>query len=452
MLTELVVRNPGTSAPLRIPLSLECNVTLDKVMANVNANSRRIKNWVKTVEPHDRIAIVCGGGPSLSDALGRVEFHHHNGADVFALNGSATFLALNGIRPHYQVIMDAQPETASLIGPADCHLLASQVDPACIDMAANVLLWHVTYGDVIIDEQPGFPEHDDAYCVIGSSVSVGNTSLALLYALGYRTVHVFGLDSSYRGDAHHAFSQPMNDNEPCTVIDIDGQEYTASLCMAQQARMFCQRAAQLEAGGMKIEVHGEGLLPMMWQRRHEPKTAESERKKYERMWSHPAYREWSPGQTALEDALRWLELLPGERVIDFGCGTARVANELREMGHDVLAIDHVDAREHDVPFLQANLWELANVYGHAGICCDVMEHIPTERVDEVLRAIANSVPRCFFTISHEVDTMGGLIGQDLHLTVKSPEWWLQKLLEHWRSVQHVGEGQFYVSNDKEYAC
>jgi hypothetical protein len=417
-------------------------------MANVMANSLRVRNWVKSLPAHDRVAVVCGGGPSLADTMSKLSYFKDKGADVFALNGAASFLARNGIRPHYQVIMDAQPETADLVGPADCHLFASQVDPACIEAAGpNVLLWHVTYGDFIIDEQPGFPQHDDEYCVIGSSVSVGNTSLALLYAMGYRTVKVFGLDSSYSGDRHHAFDQPMNDNEPCTVIDIGGTEYTASLCMAQQARMFCQRAAQLEAGGMAIEVHGDGLLPTMWRTRHEPKTAESERKKYERMWAHPAYREWSPGVSALEDALRWLELTPGERVIDFGCGAAHVTHELQKLGHDMLAIDHVDAREHDVPFLQSNLWELGNVYGNAGICCDVMEHIPTERVDEVLRAIANAVPRCFFTIAHDVDTMGGLIGQDLHLTVKPPEWWLQRLLSYWRVVQHVGDGQFMVSND-----
>jgi hypothetical protein len=103
---------------------------------------------------------------------------------VFALNGAASFLWKNQIKADYQVLMDAQPGTADLVGPAHEYLFASQVDPKCFDGLHHAKLWHATYGSVLVDEQEGFPEHSDDYCLIGASVSVGNTTLALLVRHG----------------------------------------------------------------------------------------------------------------------------------------------------------------------------------------------------------------------------------------------------------------------------
>ena len=41
-----------------------------------------------------------------------------------------------------------------------------------------------------------------------------------------------------------------------------------------------------------------------------------------------------------------------------------------------------------VPLLVANLWDIPiEMSADWGFCCDVMEHIPTERVDRVLGVI-----------------------------------------------------------------
>jgi hypothetical protein len=65
----------------------------------------------------------------------------------------------------------------------------------------------------------------------------------------------------------------------------------------------------------------------------------------------------------------------------------------------------------------------------AVICCDVMEHIPTERVPAVLANLRKSARRfAFFSISVIPDAFGPmLIGEALHLTVQKPNWWFAKL-------------------------
>ena len=62
--------------------------------------------------------------------------------------------------------------------------------------------------------------------------------------------------------------------------------------------------------------------------------------------------------------------------------------------------------------------------GDVGFCTDVMEHIPPDDVETVLRNIMASTPRAFFQISTVEDVFGKTIGQPLHLSVHPHAWWM----------------------------
>ena len=65
----------------------------------------------------------------------------------------------------------------------------------------------------------------------------------------------------------------------------------------------------------------------------------------------------------------------------------------------------------DMPLIVTPLWDLpADLSGDFGVCCDVMEHIPTDKVDDVLSGIAKAVPRAWFHISSEPDAFGVAVG------------------------------------------
>lgn len=438
MQTELVIQNPQATMPLRVPLTLACNVTEERILANVLENSRRVKQWVKTEPAHDRIAVLCGGGPSLADTLGEIR---EIDGDVFALNGAAAYLDKNGIAPDFQVIMDAKPETATLVGPAWSHLFASQVDPECFSRVPTAMLWHATYGNVKVDEQPGFPKHDDDYCLIGAAVSVGNTALVLLYAMGYRTVHVFGMDSS-KSESSHAYRQEMNDGEPCTIVEYGGKEYICSIPMAMQARHFIERAMMLRAEGMEIVVHGSGLLPDM---ANAPDLSEQD--KYEKMWGIDGYRDVSPGE---DSAGKFLEIVkPDGPVIDFGCGTGRGALKIAEAGIPVTLVDFAgncrDAAAMSLPFMKRDLTIPLGIEAPFGYCTDVMEHIPPKDVANVINNIMASARQTYFQISTVPDGFGAAIGQRLHLTVRPHGWWRELFVSHGYRVEWQEEGSINSS-------
>jgi len=429
--------------PLILPVHLICNTSDDQIMGNIRVNSRLPKEWVKVEREHDGIAILCGSGPSIADDLNEIRQRQSIGQKIFALNGCAEYLYDNGIIPDYQCIIDARIETAELIGPAKRHLFASQVHPECFMRQPDADLWHLQVGGI----EAQFPDYDLPYALIGGAASVGNTALCLAYALGYRVMHCFGYDSSHRDGAGHAFKQTLNDGDPCALVDFDGKQYIASLTMKLQAEKFIDTAHALEAAGCTIEVHGSGLLPHIWERQHLilPEELEAaEKTKYEAMWSIPGYRHYAPGEHHVAAAFDALSMAKGDELLDFGCGTGRGAAKFIELGLNVIGIDlaenSLDPNCRHVPVLHAPLWNMPDVTAKHGYCTDVMEHIPTEKVDAVLNGISTRVEGCYFNISTQPDAMGAMIGQPLHLTVQPAAWWREKLCKYWPNVEMHADG------------
>jgi hypothetical protein len=413
--------NPGATMPLIMPVHLICNTSDEQIYNNIRENSRSHGDWLRLEDPHSGIAILCGSGPSLGDSLDDIREKIKAGGKVFSMNGSAKFLSERGIFPDYQVIIDARPETAALVGPAKEHLFASQVSPETFSKMPSARLWHLQVENI----DSLLPEYDHSYCLIGGAASVGNTATCLAYAMGYRNLQIYGYDSSHRDGKGHAFHQALNEGDPCCVVNFGGKEYTCSLTMKLQAEKFQETSRALRGYGVHMEVHGSGLLPDMFNSKMEDL---SEQEKYQRMWMYPEYREVAPGEDCIS---KFLEVVkPTGNVIDFGCGTGRASLKMKEAGLDVLLVDFAsnsrDPEAMDLPFVQWDLSEPMNFKAPHGYCTDVMEHIPPSQVDSVIQNILSCVKDAFFQISLVPDKLGELIDHPLHLSVHPHEWWVEK--------------------------
>lgn len=101
----------------------------------------------------------------------------------------------------------------------------------------------------------------------------------------------------------------------------------------------------------------------------------------------------------------------------------------------------------DIPYLEANLWDLPSIRARYGFCVDVMEHIPPERVDQVLENIQKSVTESvFFQIALFKDGGSNLVKTDspLHLTVEKAEFWAEKMRKYF-DVPYEDPGNRYYS-------
>jgi 2-polyprenyl-3-methyl-5-hydroxy-6-metoxy-1,4-benzoquinol methylase len=366
------------------------------------------------------------------------------GAKIFALNGCASFLNHNIAIPDYQVILDAQKCTTSLISDAKRHLFASQVDPECFEIVPNAQLWQATHGDVALE----FPEYENDYCMVGGAISVGNAALVLAYVMGYREIHCYGFDSRHKDGEGHAFKQSINNGDPTTIVRFMGKEYISSITMKLQAKYFMERAYALKQEGCKIEVHGDGLLPAMY---NCPTLSEQE--KYEMMWWYRDYGDVSPGQRNAEFFVK--QFKPQGTVIDFGCGSGKGGAKIAELsGCKVIFADFAD-NSLDKEFAHHKFVHFdmrigrSDLHGDIGYCCDVMEHIPPESVDSAINNVMRCVPKAYFQISTVEDNWGVLIGQKLHLSVHPASWWEEKIKSldytvEWSAVSEM-ECYFFIT-------
>lgn len=180
-------------------------------------------NLVNTEHSGDwqRPSTVCivGGGPSLQDEVGALRRLAKRGAKVFAVNKSHDWLLKRGLPCHYAALLDPKDWVAGYI---DLDLARSKaarqragklwVDPRyliasqCHDDTLNkfkthpnAYMWHAAAGlgesEMLQDEFPNEP-----WCNIAGASVIGLRAIGLAHGLGFRKMHLFGLDGSARPD------------------------------------------------------------------------------------------------------------------------------------------------------------------------------------------------------------------------------------------------------------
>lgn len=171
-----------------------------------------------------------------------------------------------------------------------------------------------------------------------------------------------------------------------------------------------------------------------------------EQMKYFNIWGDDQYRVNCPAERVgvdqflgwfVHDIKEFFDKGEAPTVLDAGCGTGRGALKLADNGLAVLPVDitrrcmSVEVFDYiGTAFEEVCLWDMCpKEYGSAFVfCCDVMEHIPEPLVDKVLDNLAACAGvGAYFRISLIPDGFGKKYNYVLHETVKSKEWWLEKL-------------------------
>lgn len=420
------------------------NVPAEGLARNIATNLGRAPEW------QHRPCTIVGGGPSVKDFTDNMPSRV-----TFALNNAATVLRHP---PDYIVMMDGREANADMDiikrpFAASTYLLASQVHPRVYDaleeFGAPIKQWH-SAGEMYL--------RDNDIKGVGGGCTVLTRAVPIAFEMGFREFHIYGVDSSYADNgSHHAYEQRLNDDQKTIEVFTPYKKtrFITTGTLAQQAQECIGQWQSFEKFGCKFYVYGDGLLPTLWReaQEHRANLDAFEPEKYRRIWSLPLYRRHSPGETALGALKDALGLPAGARVIDFGCGCGRASARLVRDGYNVTAIDFADnCLDEDARavigdrFVLANLWDAEAMKAvppaDYAICNDVMEHIPTEKVDAVLSNIAQAAKKTAFTICFEPDVHGKHINETLHLTVRTGGWWEKKLSEHFGTVRHVIDGLF----------
>ena len=187
------------------------------------------------------------------------------------------------------------------------------------------------------------------------------------------------------------------------------------------------------------------------------------KKLYKKCWNTEAYRRVSPGENLIREFIEAASPSEGQSVIDWGCGTGRMALALHKHGLDVTLVDfaenclddHVRLEIGD-RFIEHDLTKPISLKSYFGVCTDVLEHIPEDQIDEVLDNILENSRHCFFQIScvqdhfgSHPDIKGDKEREHLHVTVHDYQWWLRKFIDKGvivhRSADLIGSCIFYLT-------
>jgi SAM-dependent methyltransferase len=177
----------------------------------------------------------------------------------------------------------------------------------------------------------------------------------------------------------------------------------------------------------------------------------TEKEKYTNIWEFEGYRESSPGLHALKmldkigfDFLGHMFSLGVKSFLDIGCGSGKVSDFLMRNYPELLDVYGFDIADNcldpgTLPFEKQNYLIIGDLTQpgafegrrwDATFCSDVMEHIATDKVPQVLANIRQATSEIgFLAIALFPDDGDALVGHPLHLTVKEPAWWDEKIAD-----------------------
>lgn len=180
----------------------------------------------------DEPSTVCivGGGPSLSDEVGALRHLIKRGAKVLAVNKSHDWLLRRGLRCDYAALLDPKDWVAKYIDldltrsketrkkagkfwAEPKYLIASQCHDDTLNKFKdhpNAYMWHAAAGlgesDVLKNEFPG-----ELWVNIAGASVIGLRAVAIAHGLGFRMMHLFGIDGSMKDKSLYAYDKPHID-------------------------------------------------------------------------------------------------------------------------------------------------------------------------------------------------------------------------------------------------
>ncbi|MDX2142998.1 MAG: 6-hydroxymethylpterin diphosphokinase MptE-like protein [Rhodospirillaceae bacterium] len=256
-----------------------------ETMARVHAAMARGTPSLATLrDTQSGTLVICGGGPSIGDLdeIKAIRALQKKGAKVWAVNKTHDFLLTKGIVPWACCLLDPMPWVADYVRRPRkdvIYAVASQCDARVFEALKgfDARMWHAGvdyFGEGYPTQilQSTYANRD--WLVIPGPTTVGLRSILVGYALGFRDFHLFGLDSSLRGDALHAYAKPKPPDAPEGVVTLrtkaGAQSFRTNAHMARQALDFEETVERIAGmvrervmAPISIAVHGDGLIPAL---------------------------------------------------------------------------------------------------------------------------------------------------------------------------------------------
>jgi hypothetical protein len=414
----------------------------------IRVNTAFVKGRIKPVYDlrDDPIAVVCYG-PSLTQTWEKIrEFK-----SIITCSGAHRFLIDHGIIPTYHIDVDPREHKIKLIGEPHKdveYLLASTCHPKYFqllqDGGYNVKLWHVfdAQEDAIRILPPG-------EWTLTGGCSVGLRAMAIARFLGFRNLHIFGMDGSSGDTGQHAGPHP--NQAPVTFKCVhDGREWQTTPAILEAARQTFHELNTLK--DVRPTFYGDGLVQAMaktWKREPLPE------KFHLLAFSKPEL---------ISSKLRDLNSKLHKDRLDYGRGGGRHADTVTKLAMTLKTpensipsvLDYGSGKGGLAKALPFPIWEYDPAVpgkeesprpADLVVCTDVLEHIELDKLSFVLADLQRCVKKLgYFVIHTEAAMKSYADGRNTHLIQQKRAWWEKHLSKYFSigKIFEVGNAQLHV--------
>lgn len=230
--------------------------------------------------------LIVGGGASILRSHKRIVEAYNNGTPIWALNCSVGHLRASGVKPSVGLMAHAKDWT-DYIDPIEGeeYFLASHLPPKTLEKflphKERTFIW---YNEFAFRDGPLLSELFDLFYPNKSRVffDYGNTlgiaAILMAALMGYEVAELHGYDSSYVDGKMHPYPKPVERHDLAGEVEYrnpktgETRSFKTIPALEYQAQRIMQLVEKISAGemsvegkpwSMKLEVHGDGLLPWM---------------------------------------------------------------------------------------------------------------------------------------------------------------------------------------------
>lgn len=384
------------------------------------------KRFAPELVRDDEIALVCFG-PSLNKSWENIKNFKH----IMSCSGSHKFLVDRDIIPSYHVEVDPRAHKIELIGEKiskdTTFLMASCVSPAVFDHlekhGANIVLWHTYSGEKKENLPLVYPRGE---WVSTGGANVGLRALVLCRMLGFRKIHMFGMDGSWPTESSSHAAYHPNQQKKHILAEFDGKEYQTTTAFLECARGTLHELEQLP--DVDVTFYGSGLIQDMVKKNlpdlkkktrstiafYVARTISDEYREQNRLLhqNNPAYGVSALGH--LDTVKKLYEATEAKSLLDYGCGKGMLGKNL---DFPIFEYDPAIPGKESPP-RPADLV----------VCIDTLEHVEPD----YLPAVLTDLCRCTQKVGYFIIGMGPALktlpdGRNTHLLQHDKSWWTEKL-------------------------
>jgi len=395
---------------------------------------RKVKDRVKQESMKEESCAVIGYGPSLNNTWEEVKKF----PVIFTCSGAHKFLIEKGLKPSdfkrwVHVDLEPRGHKVKLLGEPQKGIeykIASTIAPNYLDklQGFDVALWHIfaTEDESIRILPPG------EIALTGGS-DVGMRTMVLARFLGYKDLHIFGIDGNVGLSGFHAAEHP---NQPPYDFEteLNGRKFYTTPALLQCAKQMPYEVDQLV--DITVKFYGDGLVQEIMKDYvrnpkakkasfiafDKPELISEEYKKLNIELHESNIMYGMSGGKHADTVKKLLKTLVTEEesfpsCLDYGCGKGALGKALN---FPIFEYDPAIPGKEETP-------KPADLV----VCTDVLEHIEPDKLEFVLGDLRRCVKRIgYFVISTRQAVKKYSNGQNAHLIVKGKDWWRAKLSKH----------------------